>query len=448
MAITSKALASCTEGDLVRVLKRNGHPLFELTDDLLRVCPADGAPDLAVVDGVTARPDGSFKFPRELLPAVARWLLCSATIAPTGVERGSTLPSERMRNWQKNPNNVPIVVDAEGDTRTYEEQYIDEFIRYYELAMYNNSRTIPIRAHPASPDGKSGKNPIEGHRDVDYDAKCAEHVSDMRRRRAWWAYEILAKRWRLNLLLDDLYVIDLDGPTAVNFFERELRPRFQDEFASCPLQKTSKGFHYIFVRPRRCTHVYKSPGYQQLDGTKLPMDCITVTGSANSRGQFTRGCLSVFPSAGKMWIRSIHDYPPKVMSDGLYALMDRHYIHGGAKRRLDAPSTSRAAEPRKAMGQVDARAHKWTDFIAREANCSKSCVTWTPGVFGTDGRVVAAHRRCLADPKHVAEHDNALLRICLDGSLLYRCMSARCKKTVKVPWASASAAEYASGSEG
>lgn len=443
MALSSKQLAACGETTFERLLHEEGHTLFKLADGRRRITPAADAPELAALDGTKTRPDGSFTFPRELLPRVAESLLCTAP-AP------APLRSERARDWQTNPADVPIVFGEEGDwrTRTHEERYIDEFLRLFELARANDSRTVPMRALPPSTDGKSGKTPKDRHKEADYDAQCADLVAGMRANRERWAYDIGNGRFGLNLLLDDLYVIDLDGPVAVSFFERVLQPAFPEEFASCPLQRTSKGFHYIFVRPRQCTHVYKSPGYQLLDGTKLPMDCITVTGSPNSRGQFTRGCLNVFPSAGKTWIRSIHDYPPKVMSDGLYALLDHHYIHGGSKRRLEAPSTSRSARPREAMGQVDARAQKWTDFIAREAKCSQSCVTWTPGAAGTDGRVVAAHRRCLADPKHVAEHDNALLRILPNGSLSYRCMSARCKKSVVFPWTSASAAEYASGCEG
>ena len=93
------------------------------------------------------------------------------------------------------------------------------------------------------------KNPIDKHAIEDYDTKCADIVGDMRSNRDLWVDRVERENWNLNLLLDDLYVIDLDTPEAVQYFETIIMPKFEEEFASCPLQKTRKGFHY-FSLPR------------------------------------------------------------------------------------------------------------------------------------------------------------------------------------------------------
>ena len=354
--------------------------------------------------------------------------------APDGA--GMLASATPARDWRKNPNDVPIDFGEGGDWRTSAEKYIDEFIRYYRLAKYNGSRSIPIRSLPPP----KPKTPFDRHKEVDYDLECERIIAGMRNDRWWWAHKIWSSGVRMNILLDDLYAIDLDGPDAVELFETVLRPAFPKEFEDCPLQETTKGTHYIFVRPTNCTHFYKSPGYQLLDGTKLKMDCITVTGGFNSKGQLTRGNLNVYPSKGKRWIRSIHDYPPRVMSDGLYALLNRHYFHTGVKRlrtpqvshskpSLHSSSSSGSAPPK----EVDPRAQAWTRFIAKEAGCSESCIRWETGGLTVQGRVVSSNRKCLADSAHVAEHDNALLSIMENGSLCYNCMSRRCRKRVVFP---------------
>ena len=121
--------------------------------------------------------------------------------------------------------------------RSYGALFVDEFIRYYELSHVNESRSLPMRATAAQ------KNPIDKHAYEDYDTKCEEIVGGMRSNRDLWVDRVERENWNLNLLLDDLYVIDLDTPEAVNYFETIIMPKFEQEFASCPLQKTRKGFH-------------------------------------------------------------------------------------------------------------------------------------------------------------------------------------------------------------
>ena len=120
------------------------------------------------------------------------------------------------------------------------------------------------------------KNPIDKHANEDYDTKCAEIVGGMRANRDLWVDRVEREKWNLNLLVDDLYVIDLDTPEAVEYFETTIMPKFEDEFSTCPLQKTRKGFHYFFVRPNGCTHYSKARAYHNENGDPIEIDCCTI----------------------------------------------------------------------------------------------------------------------------------------------------------------------------
>jgi hypothetical protein len=339
-------------------------------------------------------------------------------IAPPKSETKATEVG-KARGWIKNEEDEFVQCDSPISRRnltqrSYGEQYVDEFIRYHDLAQINGSRSYPMRATAAQ------KNPIDKHAHVDYDTKCEEIVGGMRSNRDLWVDRVERDNWNLNLLLDDLYVIDLDTPEAVEYFETTIMPKFEEEFASCPLQKTRKGFHYFFVRPTDCTHFNKARAYRNEEGEPIEIDCCTCSSTG------TRGNINVFPSKNKVWLRSIHEYPPQVMSDRLYEYLDQHHI--GLKMKAATKTVAGEKRPREEV-TLTLESKYWTDYIASQSGCSTSDVTWSST---TRGRVIAENRKCLADSNHIAEHDNAFIDIMKDGSLKYSCKSARCGKTIVI----------------
>ena len=219
-------------------------------------------------------------------------------------------------------------------------------------------------------------------------------------------------------------------------------PRFSQELDNCTLAKTGKGFHYIFVRPEGCTHTYKGRAYYRSNcsNEKLCMDCITVTGNNG-----TRGCLNVYPSAGKEWIRSIHEYPPQVMSKGLYDFLDNLYYKGPRQRQQvqqRVPKMMRLeSETANAVESFDASmcnpcVKDWTKYLASLSGCPLKCIKWTshdPLTNETKGRIVWSGRKCLANDQHIAEHDNATLTITSNGGCRYFCFSAQCRGRKEFP---------------
>jgi hypothetical protein len=318
------------------------------------------------------------------------------------------------QGWIKNEDDEFIQCDYPRlSQRSYGEEFVDEFIRYYDLAKANGSRTLPMRATADK------KNPIDKHANEDYDTKCAAMIEDMKNNHAIWVDRVKREKWNLNLLIDDLYVIDLDTPEAVDHFDREIKPKFEEEFATCPLQKTRKGFHYFFVRPEGCTHFNKARAYKDEQGNPVEIDCCTIASTG------TRGNINVFPSNNKVWIRSIHEFPPRVMSDRLYKYLDAHYI--GLKNKVATKTMGYKRQSEEVI--LNESTKFWTDYIAKKSGCSTNCVSWSSF---TRGRVIAPNRKCLADCNHIAEHDNAFIDILPDGSLKYQCKSARCGKCIVI----------------
>jgi hypothetical protein len=331
------------------------------------------------------------------------------------------LPVEILKanDWVENEEDEFVQCDSPISMRilskrSYGEQYVDEFIRYYELAQVNKSRSLPMRATAAQ------KNPIDKHANEDYDSHCAEIVAGMKSKRDLWIDRVERENWNLNLLVDDLYVIDLDTPEAVHYFETTIKPKFEDEFSTCPLQTTRKGFHYFFVRPTRCKHFNKARAYKDENGELLEIDCCTSASTG------TRGNINVFPSKNKTWIRSIHEFPPKVMSDRLYEYLDKHYV--GMKRQGATKTVVSEKRPRQEVLLNDTTKY-WTDHVAEASGCPTNGITWSSS---TRGRVMTNNRKCMANPNHTAEHDNAFIDIMPDGSLKYTCKSARCGKTIVI----------------
>jgi len=187
-----------------------------------------------------------------------------------------------------------------------------EYIRLFVLSVKNKWGCLPILARADT------KQPVHKHASPhDYDSKAAQLVAEMDgtpAQQAHWNREM--SRYSLNLLLDELYVIDCDSPEAFQWVQDELIRRFPAEFEDCPMQQTRKGMHFIFLRPPGCDHYFSSRAVTLPDGTKPEIDICTVTSTG------TRGNLNVHPSPNKQWVRSIHDYPPKVLSAELYTYLD------------------------------------------------------------------------------------------------------------------------------
>jgi hypothetical protein len=327
--------------------------------------------------------------------------------------------NETPQGWIENEDDEFVQCDSpiirRLSQRSYGEQYVDEFIRYFDLAKANGSRSLPMRATADK------KNPIDKHANEDYDTKCAEIVAGMQCHRDMWVDRVQRENWNLNLLVDDLYVIDLDTPEAVQYFQTTIIPKFEDEFSTCPLQKTRKGFHYFFVRPEGCAHFNKARAYKDEQGTNpVEIDCCTIASTG------TRGNINVFPSMNKVWLRSIHEYPPKVMTDRLYEYLDKHYI--GMKTKSATKTVTGEKRQREEVSLTTETTY-WTNYIASQSGCSTSSISWSSS---TRGRVMAENRKCLADQNHIAEHDNAFIDILPNGSLKYQCKSARCGKCIVI----------------
>ena len=128
--------------------------------------------------------------------------------------------------------------------RSYGELYVDEFLRLYNLAKANESRSLPMVAIADT------KQPRYPHKYEHYDSFCEDLVKEMQTNKELVVDRVEREQsTKLNILADDLYVIDLDSPEAIDYFNQIIKPKFEDEFATCPMQKISKGFHYFFVRP-------------------------------------------------------------------------------------------------------------------------------------------------------------------------------------------------------
>lgn len=109
------------------------------------------------------------------------------------------------------------------------------------------------------------------------------------------------------LLLDRLCAIDCDDLETATFLEGKV-----PELATCPMQKTTKGVHFLFARPAWADEDGYWDGARQLGVAGLPVDFKTITASENDDGLGslvpTRGMLQISPSVGKEWSRPIWNF--------------------------------------------------------------------------------------------------------------------------------------------
>ena len=323
------------------------------------------------------------------------------------------VPSVAKKQWKPLPSSDRVEIPADA---TYGQLFMAEYIMLFKFFRANDSNCLPMFAK------KDDKSPVYRHADGSYDAKCAgvvEKVSALLSDFDRTSKVVDRESYNLNLLLDDLFVIDLDTPAAVDFFEREIRARFPADFEACPVQKTRKGYHYVFVRPDS-TPMVNGARCLTHDDVKLEIDVCTVASTG------TRGNLNVAPSANKEWVRHPFDFPPRQMSDGLQAWLEAHYnVRATSKKKNKRPTAASSSS------HAEEGPEGFTELIAKRAHVDASHIEWTSETqarINTNG----GRRVCLADPKHVADGDNAVLTVVGARRVRYTCFSGCCRKSCTI----------------
>ena len=320
------------------------------------------------------------------------------------------------------------------------EQKRVEFLQLYQLSVQHGWRCLPMLAKLDT------KQPIYKHAAPhDYDAVAAKMAAEMdgtAEQQAHWDRKL--ERCSLNMLLEELYVIDSDSPEASEWLQQEVIPRFADDFATCPMQKTRKGFHYIFQRPPNCDHFNTARAVTLADGRKPEIDICTITSTG------TRGNLNIWPSANKQWVRSIHECIPKAMSAELHAYLDSIFtgkrksttrVHPQASpvTAQSTQNTQNTQNTREVTVHASLpntpRQELYTEFIIRRSlkggreSVGRDQVIWTSegsARVNTHGSPIGC-RQCMANEGHVADGDNAVVSLLPDGQMLYKCFSPTCK---------------------
>jgi phage/plasmid-associated DNA primase len=165
------------------------------------------------------------------------------------------------------------------------------------------------------PNGQSFKGPMHGHKDGKWTWDRADKEN-------WSGAEMIG------LLLKDLIVADLDGPTFIDEYEAAF-PCLK----SCPKEATRKGAHYFFERTPLCDElgIYdcarglkndKLPA--EADGV-LPLDIKTICSTG------TCGFLVVTPSRDKSWVQGREPWtiPIRPIPD--------EFVHAIAEMRIKKP---------------------------------------------------------------------------------------------------------------
>ena len=114
--------------------------------------------------------------------------------------------------------------------------------------------------------------------------------------------------FNVGILLKSLIVLDFDDEKEADKWVEKF-----ESLKTCPLQKTSKGFHFIFRRSALCDQLglFDKARCLANDDKILDVDLKTICQTG------TAGVLSVAPSQGKHWIRAIYDHPVSKMPDQL-----------------------------------------------------------------------------------------------------------------------------------
>ena len=133
----------------------------------------------------------------------------------------------------------------------------------------------------------------------------------------WSAWDVHGRanhdRGLLILLRAGLIVIDVDDMDLVDVLEGVC-----PELTETATQATAKGRHYFFRRTPECDRAEVCDQARTLaydNGEVIPLDiksrCSTGTG----------GVISVVPSPGKRWLRTLYDFPPLDLPEAMLELI-------------------------------------------------------------------------------------------------------------------------------
>ena len=157
---------------------------------------------------------------------------------------------------------------------------VDQFLKYIQNYYPDN---IPI------PLGE--KNPIWPHKDGQHTwEKINKYVND---------------NW--GLVLKTLLIIDFDDKDCYDKWKN----LFPEDFDTCPLIGTSKGYHCYFIRPAEYDEwgIFDRSRFQGPDGDDVDIKTICSTG--------TGGIVAIPPSKNKIFIRDFNDGDLQIPSENL-----------------------------------------------------------------------------------------------------------------------------------
>lgn len=203
------------------------------------------------------------------------------------------------------------------------------------------------------PAGVGGKIPRYPHKDgVWTHEKAREHISE-------------CVDGAILLLSDELVVIDVDDLDMCNDLEGKM-PEFKETVCT----RTKKGKHYYFRTTPEFKFTDKSRGLLERNRKRIPIDIKTVT----SKG--TRGCISIPPSPGKTWIKSLLENRPLVVPQ---AFINFKIEHEEVNSLVNMLSSERADnEPEwKQVGW--ALKNMSEDYLENWIEFSKKSPKFTPG---------------------------------------------------------------------
>ncbi len=124
------------------------------------------------------------------------------------------------------------------------------------------------------------------------------------------------------------------GLIVIDFDDVDTARAFADRFPTMletAIQKTTKGFHFIFKRTAKCDLYNLYDGARCISdperpGHKLPIDIKTVCKTG------TGGILSLYPSKGKRWLRPMYEFPPIDIPDDLVEFLGTNLASSNASK--------------------------------------------------------------------------------------------------------------------
>lgn len=201
----------------------------------------------------------------------------------------------------------------------------------------------------------TAKNPAYSHKDATTEYLWSKWDTEGKARCAKGLVIVMRK---------DMIVLDIDDVNLAQQLEEQF-----PAIKSTAIQQTKNGRHYFFRRTPLCDDFHivdKARCLQGADGATLPIDIKTVCATG------TGGVISIFPSPGKQWLRSLYDHPPIPIPDELLDYIIKHHKdHQPANKPIqnNAPSNTASTvdlEEVKALVNIldPTRASNYPDWIA------------------------------------------------------------------------------------